>query len=330
MKKDIEQIFNAFQGLKVAVVGDLMLDTYIKGKVTRISPEAPVPIVNKQSVESRLGGSGNVALNVKALGAHCYLFSVVGTDQAADEIQKLLLDAAINFEGILKAKDRITTRKTRVLGNNAQLLRIDEETTQPIKLNQVEQVCDKWNKFITKEKPDVVILQDYNKGYLTSKLISFLLESCSKHNIKVCVDPKKENFLAYKNVDLFKPNLKELAEGLGLQIDASNANSIQNAINLLMQKTNPQSILLTLSEKGVWYQSQEKTIKDAAHIRNIADVSGAGDTVISIAALCLAIGTTPEVLAKLSNLGGGLVCEKIGVVPIDKNELRNEAQKILV
>jgi rfaE bifunctional protein kinase chain/domain len=187
-----------------------------------------------------------------------------------------------------------------------------------------------WNKFISNTKPDVVILQDYNKGFLTQDLINFILESCQKNKIKVCVDPKKDNFFAYKNVDLFKPNIKELSEGLGVHINTQDEHSIQSAISLLESKINPQSILLTLSEKGVWYQAKSKSVKVNAHLRNIADVSGAGDTVISIAALCLALNLDAQILAEMSNLGGGLVCEKIGVVSVDKIELKREFNRISV
>jgi rfaE bifunctional protein kinase chain/domain len=327
-KEHIREIFKSFNNLNVLIIGDVMIDSYLWGKVNRISPEAPVPIVSVAHKEIRLGGAANVALNIQALGANPILCSVIGVDIEGQNFLDLLKKQKLSQKGILKSRDRVTTVKTRVIGNNAQLLRIDEETEDDISQSETNQLLTLINYIIQHEKIDVIIFEDYNKGLITPRLISKVVELSRSKGIPTCVDPKKKNFNAYKGVSLFKPNLKELREGLKLDISSDNINELQRAISSYRVKQKFETALVTLAEKGVITNSRKVKDHIPAHIRSIADVSGAGDTVISVASLCRALECNDVLTAALANLSGGLVCEQIGVVPINKEQLLEEALKL--
>ena len=305
-----------------------MIDSYLWGKVNRISPEAPVPIVAVAKKERRLGGAANVALNVQALGANPILCSVIGVDIEGQAFMDLLKKQKLSQKGILKSRDRITTVKTRIMGNNAQLLRVDEEEEDDISASETQQLLTLISYIIIHDKIDVVIFEDYNKGLLNSKLISKVVELCRSKGIPTCVDPKKKNFNSYKGVSLFKPNLKELREGIKLDISGDNINELQRAISSYRVKQKIETVLVTLAEKGVVTNSRKLKEHVPAHIRSIADVSGAGDTVISVASLCRALDCSDVLTAAIANLSGGLVCEQIGVVPVIKEQLLEEALKL--
>ncbi len=325
----MKNTIHKFEGLKVLVIGDVMLDAYLMGQVDRISPEAPVPVVAVNSKEYRLGGAANVALNLVALGAKPILCSVLGNDQEGDELLKLLDLSGIQQAGMIRSKDRVTTVKTRVIAQNHQMLRIDNEITDP--LNDYDTYM--LSKRITAEllpEADVVIFEDYDKGVVTATLISQVVEQAHKLNKKIAVDPKKRNFLSYKGVDLFKPNLKELREGFKRDADPSDKGEFELAVMDLMKAMGLKNIMVTLSERGVMISDGQTFDYIPAHVRKIADVSGAGDTVISVASLCLALGLPNREIASLANLAGGLVCEEVGVVPINKNRLIEEADELLV
>ncbi len=329
IKKDqIREIFKSFNNLNVLIIGDVMVDSYLWGKVNRISPEAPVPIVTVAKKERRLGGAANVALNIQALGANPILCSVIGVDIEGQAFMDLLKNQKLSQKGILKSRDRITTVKTRVIGNNAQLLRVDDEVEEEINPSETQQLLTLISYILHHDKIDVIIFEDYNKGLITSKLISKVVELAKSKGIPTCVDPKKKNFTAYKGVSLFKPNLKELREGVKLDVNGDNINELQRAVSSFRVKQKIETVLVTLAEKGVITNSRKTKEHISAHIRSIADVSGAGDTVISVAALCRAIDCKEVVTAALANLSGGLVCEEIGVVPIDKSRLFEEALKL--
>lgn len=329
IKKDrIREIFKSFNSLNVLIIGDVMVDTYLWGKVNRISPEAPVPIVAVTKKERRLGGAANVALNIQALGANPILCSVIGVDYEGQAFMDLLKGQRLSQKGILKSRDRITTIKTRVMGNNAQLLRVDDEDEQDINPSETQQLIMLISYIISHDKIDVVIFEDYNKGLITSKLISKVVELCKSKDIPTCVDPKKLNFNAYKGVSLFKPNLKELREGTKLDISGDNINELQRAVSSFRVKQKMETVLVTLAEKGVITNSRKVKEHLPAHIRSIADVSGAGDTVISVAALCRALDCNDVFTAAVANLSGGLVCEQIGVVPVNKEQLLEETLKL--
>ena len=328
--KTLNDLFTAFDKLNVLIVGDVMLDNYLWGKVDRISPEAPVPIVSIQKKESRLGGAANVAINVKAMGANPILCSVIGNDLNGRLFIELLKNIDLSSDGIFQSSERATTVKTRVIGNNHQMLRVDEEQDEEINVTDRKQLLNRLTNIISKKKIDVIIFEDYDKGVLGKSLIESVVKLARQKGIPTAVDPKKKNFNHYKNVTLFKPNLKELREGMKIDLDKDHLDSISNAANKLNKDHKIEISLITLSEKGVYFLDQKDEKIIPAHVRTIADVSGAGDTVISVAALCLALETSSTLLASLSNLAGGLVCEKIGVAPIEKQQLLYEAKRLKI
>ncbi len=325
--KQLDSIFEEFNKKRILIVGDVMVDSYIIGKVDRVSPEAPVPVVDVNRFENRLGGAGNVALNIKAMGATPILCSVIGTDKEGNDLMSIMRSLDLDTAGLVQSDKRKTTTKTRVLGNNHQLLRIDHEITDDLDVVDSFLLEQRFNEEL--ENIDVVIFEDYNKGVLHSKNIGILIGLCKKKNIPTVVDPKKSNFLAYKEVTLFKPNLKEIKEGLKLESDLIDKESVESAINLLKSSLNNSMTLVTLSERGVVIEDGIDFHHIPAHVRNISDVSGAGDSVVSVAALCLSCKLTSPYIAEISNLAGGLVCEKTGVVPVDKNLLLKEAKLII-
>ncbi len=321
----LKNIFESFNQMNVLIIGDVMIDGYVWGKVDRISPEAPVPILSVAKKEDRLGGAANVALNIQSMGANPILCSVIGDDENGKKFIALLNDLNISAEGILQSKDRITTLKTRVIKDHQHLLRIDEEIDLPLNQQEENIFIEKVKNIIAAHKIDVIIFQDYDKGVLTSHNIEKLISIAQNAGIKTVVDPKKRNFLTYKNVGLFKPNLKELKDGLKIEFNHLYDDQLVAASKELKNKINANAVLITLSEHGVFLMDSENNYKIPAHIRNISDVSGAGDTVISVAALCYAGAMPNEKIAAIANLAGGLVCEKVGVVPINKSALLSEA-----
>jgi rfaE bifunctional protein kinase chain/domain len=332
-KDGIQQLFSDFNKLRIMIIGDVMIDSYVFGKVDRISPEAPVPVVAVEKRVNRLGGAANVALNIRSLGATPILCSVIGNDQKAVDFLQLLNQNEMPVTGILQSENRITTTKFRIIGNKMQMLRVDEEQLNDLDDNEQSGLETLIAQIIHNEQIDAVIFQDYNKGVLTTQLISFATQLANEKKIPIVVDPKKKNFLAYRNVTLFKPNLKELKEGLNVDGVLKTTAQISEAMKTLQHKIECEYVMVTLSEKGVLINHFEKgktpdEIHFPAHIRNIADVSGAGDTVISVATLCLALKQSAGIIAGISNLAGGIVCEEVGVIPIDKNRLMEESLKI--
>lgn len=322
------KIFNSFRQLNALVIGDVMVDNYMWGKVNRISPEAPVPVVSVEKKESRLGGAANVALNIQALGATPVMCSMVGDDVHGNLFFNLLKENGLSVKGVVASKKRITTVKTRVIAHSQQLLRVDEEIENDLDRNESDLLFERISAIIQKENIHVIIFEDYDKGTLSPALIEMVIRLAKKKNIPVAVDPKKKNFSRYRGATLFKPNFKELKEGTKSDIGSSDITGIKKILGKLKSEHQHEMILLTLSDKGalIYNNSVQKLIP--AHIRQIADVSGAGDTVISVAALCLAAGCPPETMASLANLAGGLVCEHVGVVPVDREQLRKEAIRL--
>lgn len=330
----IDDVFSAFRQLKALIVGDVMLDAYIWGKVERISPEAPVPVVNARKREVRLGGAANVALNVQALGATPILCAVVGQDTYGNQFCDLLARQQIAADRIVRSPSRMTTVKERILAGSQQMLRVDSEDDSLLNDTDSSAFMQQVEKALP--QADVVVFQDYDKGVLSQARIQRIVALARQHNIPTAVDPKRRNFLFYKDTTLFKPNLKELREGLKAQTlqltqatgDSYRPEAIAEAAGYLQTHLQIASVLITLSEHGVYIRADEDHLLPA-HVRQIADVSGAGDTVISIASLCLALGLPARRLAHLANLGGGIVCEYAGVVPIDPLRLIQEAKKTM-
>ena len=328
--KSINHLFKEFKKLNVLIIGDVMLDAYLWGKVERISPEAPVPIVTITKRESRLGGAANVAINVQSLEAKPILCSVIGNDQHGRTFIELLHQMRMTTEGIIQSNERPTTVKTRVIGNNHQMLRVDDEVEGDISAGERTLLVKRIIELIDRKKIDVIVFEDYDKGVINKSLIEQVVKKANTKKIPIAVDPKKKNFNHYKGVTLMKPNLKELREGLKLDFEKSNLKEIKTAVDKLKKEQQVQSVLVTLSERGAYISGLKDEKLIPAHIRNIADVSGAGDTVISVAALCLAVGTSAVTMATLANLAGGLVCEKIGVVPVERDLLIKEANGLKI
>lgn len=323
MSQIVDKIFNDFNDLKVLIIGDVMIDAYYFGKVDRISPEAPVPVVAVEKKENRLGGAANVALNVQALGATPILCAVIGDYADADDFDELLAKQNITNKGIIRSKDRITTVKTRVIGNNHQMMRIDSEVVTDINTEEQQELLNRVKQYLN--EVDAIIFEDYDKGVITPQIINQVVAWAREKNIPTIVDPKKKNFLAYKGVTLFKPNLKEIKEGLKTDANLKNIDNLKKAIAELKEKLNNKMAMVTLSEDGVIITNHTEHYHITAHIRDISDVSGAGDTVVSVAALCLALNLPIKIIAEIANLAGGLVCETVGVVPISKERLYREA-----
>ena len=328
-QENYKKIFQAFSQLNVLIIGDAMLDSYIRGKVERISPEAPVPVVSVTKRETCLGGASNVALNIMALGAGAVLCTIIGTDGKGDEFVELMEASGLDVSGLIRSNQRITTTKFRIIGNNNQMLRVDEETDEELSMAEEKELVDRVFGILDVGKTDIVIFEDYDKGCITPSLIEKVSAKASELGIPVAVDPKFRNFKNYRNISLFKPNLKELREGLGVSIDHEMTEDLKATISFLHTSQNIQVVLTTLSDKGVMisYRTVSNKIKFLhvpAHVRQVSDVSGAGDTLIATAALCLALKLPPDQIAVISNLAGGLVCEESGVKPIDKHKLLNE------
>ena len=321
----IHQLFEDITGLRVLVVGDVMIDTYFRGKVDRISPEAPVPIVSVHHEEHRLGGAANVALNIRAMGARATICTVIGDDEKGNLFEKLCAGEGIDTAGVVRSDKRITTVKTRVIGNNHQLLRVDSEDLFDVDAEAREELVKRATDIILSGQADVVVFEDYDKGVLSETVIQGIIDAAGKKGIPTSADPKKKNFLSYRGITLFKPNLKELREGTKHEVYSMKDADFRKAIHELKEKLSAGMVFVTLSEEGVFLTSDENEVHVAAHLRDIADVSGAGDTVISIASLCLALKQDEHTIAFLSNLAGGLVCEKVGVVPVDRDVLLKEA-----
>ncbi len=316
-----------FSRTTALVVGDVMVDAYLWGRVDRISPEAPVPVVQVTDRSARLGGAANVARNIHALGGRPVVVSITGDDDHARTLTDLLASEALSAEGIVRSAQRRTTVKTRIISGHQHVVRVDEEMEGDITAAEEDLLLERVRHLISAIKPGVVILEDYNKGVLTERVITGTIAAAHAHGVPVAVDPKKKNFFAYRGVDLFKPNLKELREGLKIDVRAGDIAGVRSAVRALEQRLENKASLITLSEHGVYAHREGEEHVLPAHARSIADVSGAGDTVIAVAALCLAQDLPLAELAAWSNLAGGLVCEHVGVVPVDREQLVREGER---
>lgn len=317
--------------LSVLIIGDVMIDAYLWGKVDRISPEAPVPVVAVHKRENRLGGAANVALNVLSLGAKPLLMGILGKDDKGHEFIKIMKEHGLNTEAMILSADRITTTKFRILGNNTQMLRVDEEETNTLSEEIRNEFIKKAKTLIESGEIKAIIFEDYDKGMLDPELIKTVTKFANDKQIPVCVDPKKRNFYHYEGATLFKPNLKEFLEGTNTSY-TEDIKVLQEKMASFRKKHSISIVMLTMAEKGVIISYQEngmdKIQQIPAKVRNVADVSGAGDTVISVAALALAIGVPADLMAEVANLAGGIVCEYVGVVPINPQRLLDEASKL--
>jgi rfaE bifunctional protein kinase chain/domain len=327
--ENFKKLFDSFADLKVGVIGDVMLDTYMWGSVERISPEAPVPVVSLHKKEHRIGGAGNVALNIHSLGAQVFLLSIIGDDEDAINIMQLLKENQIHTDYLCKSRERITTNKTRIISRNQQMMRLDSEIINDLSDNDENNLLEKVRTFIQTHDPDIMIFEDYNKGVLTEKVIHEVISTCTNAGVLTAVDPKRKNFFSYQGADIFKPNLKEVREGLNLLFDETSI-SLLNSIHVELKNIlNHKVSFITLSDEGVFYQMDSKAAIIPSHLRNIADVSGAGDAVVAVAALVYTATKNVHLMAEIANIAGGMVCEEVGTVAVDKEKLQNECEILL-
>lgn len=323
-KKRIIDIANNYKNKNILVIGDVMLDSYMWGEVNRISPEAPIPVVSVSKTEYRLGGAANVAMNVKSLGANPILCSILGDDKYADIFTAKLKEIGLIDFGIVVEENRKTSVKTRIISKGQHLLRVDEEDTFPLSNLSENTLMQRIKDLIDTKNITSIIFEDYDKGVLSKQIIENCINYAKTYNISICVDPKRNNFFNYKNIDIFKPNFKEFCEGLKIDLNNTDFEKIANVGKLFIKENNIRILLITLSEKGIIIMNENAWQHYPAEIRDISDVSGAGDTVISVTNMCLCADATTEEIAQISNLAGGLVCEKTGVVPIVLDELIND------
>ena len=320
----LKALFKAFDGKRIAVIGDLMLDRYYWGTVTRISPEAPVPIVEVDETSSRLGGAANVANNIAALGGTPILIGVVGSDAGGTLLRKTMDQLKFPTDGVLTDTTRPTTIKTRVIAHHQHVVRIDEEVKRDID----DDVQRRLLEFLSKEldRLDGIILEDYNKGVLTGPLVDNAIRLARKRKKIITVDPKSNNFFAYAGVTVFKPNRKETEEALGFRL--TDPAQVEKAGQILLERLKADNVLLTMGEQGMaLFEHSGEVSRVATHARHVADVSGAGDTVVSTLTVALAAGATVKEAAALANIAGGIVCGEVGIVPVDKSELFTTAEQ---
>lgn len=310
-------LLDQFRGLHTLIIGDVMIDRYLYGHVERISPEAPVPILQYHHEECRPGGAANVAVNVQALGARATVISVMGTGFYGKKLEEIFDIHGLNSAYLLTEPGRMTTVKTRLSAGGHQLMRIDREQTDYLTQESDFAIRNQLNAILANDPPQVVILQDYDKGVLSPSLIHFIIQTCREKSIPVCVDPKHKHFFEFKGATLFKPNLKELSQALS-KIITKSYQPISEAVGILDQELEAENYLITLSEAGIYYKSKETDgISPIDRPVAVADVSGAGDTVISVAALCTAVGISLDAISCLCNTAATQVCEKPGVVTVD-------------
>ncbi|MEO5991357.1 MAG: PfkB family carbohydrate kinase [Ferruginibacter sp.] len=326
---NFSELFNSFKNLKVGVIGDMMLDTYWWGKVDRISPEAPVPIVTVTKREQRIGGAGNVALNLAAFGARVDALGMIGNDEDGAQLTKMLNEKNISAYFLAESNKRPTTNKIRIISRNQHMMRLDAEITEPLSKEEEIEVLNSFSNYLLQIKPDIVIFEDYNKGVLTPKVIGDAITMCKQNNVLIAVDPKRKNFFCYSGADIFKPNLQEAKDSLNIIVDDLDEVDLKNIHDRLKKELNHDISFITLSEKGVFYNNSEESKIIPTHIRKIADVSGAGDTVIAVASLVYASTKDVKLMAEVSNIAGGLVCEEVGTVAINKEKLIEECDLLL-
>lgn len=315
-----DTIFSAVKGKRIAVIGDVMLDRYVWGNVLRISPEAPVPVVEVESESTRLGGAANVANNIASLGAEALLIGVVGNDANGTEFRNILTSQKTSADGIITDPSRPTTIKTRVIAHHQHVVRIDSEEKRDVDSAIQKMILAVLEKNI--DAIDGIIIEDYNKGVVIKDLIHAVVNLAKKHSTVITIDPKFNNFFEYRHVSVFKPNKKETEEALGKKLKSDE--DVIAAGKALLDRLNADNILLTRSEKGMSLFERNGAITHMpTHARRIADVSGAGDTVIATLTVMLAAGATVVEASTLANIAGGIVCGEVGIVPIDPAALRS-------
>jgi D-beta-D-heptose 7-phosphate kinase/D-beta-D-heptose 1-phosphate adenosyltransferase len=315
----IDTLLEAFLGRRVVVVGDLMLDRYLWGSVTRISPEAPVPVVEVDSESERLGGAANVSHNVLTLGAEAIPVGLVGDDASGEHLLRLMRETGFPTDGVVVDSSRPTTVKTRVIAHDQHVVRFDHEVRKPITGQVQERLIALLEEIVP--TADAVLVEDYNKGLIVTPFIRELRRICARHGKILTVDPKFDHFFEYEEVTLFKPNRKETEAILGMRLESDEA--VREAGRKLLERLRPESLLITLGERGMMLFERSGSISQVpTRARRVHDVSGAGDTVISTITVGLAAGASVLEAATLANYAAGVVCGEVGIVPIDREKLR--------
>jgi rfaE bifunctional protein kinase chain/domain len=308
----LNSYLNSFVGKKIVVMGDLMLDSYLWGHVHRISPEAPVPVVDILSTEYRLGGAANVVNNIFSLHATPIIIGLVGDDTSGSELIRLFEEKGIMTDYIIRDKSRQTTVKSRIFAGGQQIIRYDIEKKHDVTAEIETLVLEHLEKIL--QDADALILEDYNKGFLTARIISSAIMMCNQKNIPITVDPKHKNFFEYIGCTVFKPNFAELQKNLGIEI--INSADLHSAVKCLFSRVNPKYLILTMGENGLKiFDNDDNVIHIPTFAREVFDVSGAGDTVISVLTLCLTIGLDIQTSAIIANHAAGAVCGKKGIHP---------------
>jgi D-glycero-beta-D-manno-heptose-7-phosphate kinase len=317
-KSELLSLVGALQKKKVVVIGDVMLDVYIKGAVARISPEAPIPVVEIDEEDKKLpGGAANVAANITALGGRASIIGTTGRDRAGKELVQELKAQNVDTSGLLALSDRPTTEKTRVIANTQQVVRIDREVKSALSEKQQDQVIQK--ALIAIRDADGVIFEDYNKGLLTTKVIRKIIAVAKAKKKIIAVDPKFHNFFEFKGVTVMKPNMKEVTEALGPEAVGQDFEVIGTKV---MKRLQCKSVVLTRSEHGMTIFEPGKSSQTIPTVaREVYDVSGAGDTVIATLTLALTAGATLLQAATLANYAAGIEVEKLGVATVSAEEL---------
>ena len=313
----IETILQSFRSKRIAVIGDIMLDKYIFGHVSRISPEYPVPVVDVTHEDHRLGGAANVALNTQSLGAETILIGITGADSNREILLELFRSRGLATEGLISDPSRPTTCKTRILSQNHHITRVDFESRKEIDANIEQTILNSFDAVFN--SINAVVLEDYNKGLLSSHVIRYIITKSIQNNIPVLVDPKLHNFSAFKECSVFKPNLSEMAASLGIVLH-NNDKEVEQACCMLQEKLQTETIIVTRSEKGMTIYNGSFTHIPATSLE-VADVSGAGDTVIGMLALGAAAGIDIITNATIANLAAGTVCQEVGAVPVRAEKL---------
>ena len=319
MKKDIfKKVISKFSGSKVLVIGDLILDEFLWGDVSRISPEAPVPVVRVHSESFMPGGAANVANNIHALGGRAYLAGVVGTDERGRILTSELRKKGMDVEGVVIDGERPTTLKTRVIAHHQQVVRIDKENIDSLNEGFIGQMLDYAKEII--RDIDAIIIEDYGKGVCTPRLLQEILRLAKAHKKIVTVDPKEEHFGYYKGVTAVTPNYNEALQAAGVK--RKDSNDITKIGKILLSKLKCEAVLLTLGESGMQLFEKKGRI---THIPTVAqdvfDVSGAGDTVIGAFTLALAAGADMAKAARISNIAASIVVGKVGTAVVTQEEI---------
>lgn len=330
LKKDLLSLLERIQSLPVLVVGDIILDRYIWGKVERISPEAPVPVVEVRRTEDRLGGAGNVVRNLRNLNAKVTLCGYVGDDDEGQTVLKLLESDGVSRDGILIDRERPTCLKTRVIAHPQQIVRIDREDRSHRSPKVQEAFCAMVAAQMAASK--LVIVSDYGKGSITELLMKQFAKARDDKQVglgirPLVVDPHPENFALYSGITVSKPNRKEAEQASGIKI-TSNEKAVE-AASVLLKRWNAEMMLITLGEGGLMILERggKAPVFLETRAQEVFDVSGAGDTVTALFSAAITVGADPALAGDLANIGAGIVVSEVGTVAIDPRKLRSHIEE---